>query len=81
MPETKIVKISTESAGDDGSSDELAGSDTFTDSLRPLFNEGWRVSHVVPIQAGKVVDRTSGLGPSVACYTYTRSILVFLDKD
>ena len=80
VPETKIIKISTESAEDNGSSDQLIGSDPFSDSLRPLLNEGWRVAHVAPIQAGHVVDRSSGLGPSVTCYTYTRSVLVFLEK-
>lgn len=80
MAETKIIKILTELAGDDGSTDQLAESDTFSDLLKPLINEGWRVAHVAPIQAGHVVDRTSGLGPSLACYTYTRSVLVFLEK-
>lgn len=80
MPESKVVQISTESAGEDGSTSQITGSDPFVE-LTPLFSEGWRVSNVVPIQAGHVLDRTSGLGPSLACYTYTRSVMVFLEKD
>ena len=79
--QTKIIKISTESAGNEGSLDQLAGPAPFSDTLMPLLNEGWRISHVVPIQAGHVLDRTTGLGPSLACYTYTRNLLVFLEKD
>jgi hypothetical protein len=80
VAETKIIKISTELAGDEGSTDQLAESDAFSDLLQPLIDEGWRVAHVAPIQAGHVVNRSSGLGPSLACYTYTRSVMVFLEK-
>ena len=81
MPETKVIKISTESAGDEGSLSDLSSVAPCSDELAALLNGGWLVSHIVPIQAGHVVDRSSGLGPSLSCYTYTRNVLVFLERD
>lgn len=81
MPKTKVITIPTESADDAGSSSDLSRVDPCSDELTALLSEGWHVSHVVPIQAGHVVDRSSGAGPSLACYSYTRHVLVFLERD